>query len=261
MNHLDAKIKDYSINNKKILCDVGFDLNKGEMVVILGANGAGKSSIIKHLSSEIKNENSKIFFNNKLISEYDQVELAQKRAILSQKSEMSFSYSVIDIVLLGRIPYLRNNTFGDEDYLIAKSSLEHVGLLNSLDRDYKTLSGGEQQRVQLARTLTQIGYDLDNKIFLLDEPTNNLDLNYQYQVLSTLKKLSSKGLAVVAILHDLNLASRFADKVLLVKNGNVFSYGVPEIVLTEENIKDVFDHQVIVQKHPRLNHLVIISDY
>lgn len=258
---LKAKIDSYKIGQKELLKDIEFSLSKGEMLIVIGRNGAGKSTFLKHLTNEISHSASFIEVFQKPIKEFKEKELAQVRAILAQSTSLTFGYEVIEVVLLGRIPHNAKGNDSRKDYKIAKESLAKVGLSGYESRNYLTLSGGEQQRVHLARTLAQISETGKDRIFLLDEPTNSLDIAHQYSTLKLVKELSKEGVGTLAILHDLNLAAQFADKIIILHNGTIGAYGTPKEVLTKENILETFGHEVIVSNHPTIDCPLIISNF
>lgn len=249
----------FSINRKEILRDVSLTLAPGELLGIVGPNGAGKSTLLKLLVGDTSPTSGTIHLNERPLHQWDRRELAKRRGVLMQKSRLSFSFTVFEVVLMGRIPF---NTGSEkpEDYDIAEEALYQVGLENFADRLYTTLSGGEQQRVQLARILAQIwrakGGKADSdsigesRFLFLDEPTASLDLAYQQQTLQIAKSLTAENTAVLAILHDLNLASQFADRIVMLKDGQVANTGTPGEVLKPETIQNLFNTPVFVLPHP-----------
>jgi iron complex transport system ATP-binding protein len=180
-------------------------------------------------------------------------ELARRRAVLLQSSHLSFAFSVSEVVLMGRIPH-NHGAESTRDYHIAEQALAYVGLSAFADRLYHTLSGGEQ-RVHLARVLAQIWEPpaKDERYLLLDEPTSSLDLLYQQQVLSVARQFARAGTAVLIILHDLNLAAQYADRILMLKAGQARYTGTPQQVLTTHHIQEVYDTPVAVIRHPHSN--------
>lgn len=178
-----------SYSSKKILKDVGLRLDNKEFLGIIGPNGSGKSSFLKCIYRVVNPNSGIIYLDEKPLDEISYRETALKMAVFSQHNPCSFDFSVLDMVLLGRTPhkkFLENNN--EQDINIAKNALENVGLLNLANRKFSTLSGGEQQRVILARALTQ-----DTECLLLDEPTNHLDIKYQLQIMDIVKKNGKNG--------------------------------------------------------------------
>lgn len=232
----------YKIGEKTIIENINLEINCGEITTILGANGAGKSTLLKCLSGMIKQSDGEIFFDHKKIGDYSVKELAKKRAVLSQSNPVTFAFSVSEIVAMGRNPYSDRFEKGNEK--IIEEALKQVDALHLKNRIFFTLSGGEQQRVQLARVLVQI-WRREKAYLFLDEPTSALDLKHQYELLKIIKNLvKDYEIAVIAILHDINLAANFSDKAILLKAGKLFKYGLKKDVLNEENLAEIFDVQI-----------------
>lgn len=245
----------FSINNRDLLKNISLHLKSSEFVVILGRNGAGKSTLIKHLSGELGKQGVELFGTP--LTQINPTEVAKKRAILPQQASISFAYEVLDVVLLGRIPHNRRES--NTDRRIALDCLQRVGLAGYEERNIQTLSGGEQQRVHLARALAQLHSEASERVLLLDEPTSSLDLAYQHSTLRLAKELCSEGVGVLAILHDLNLAAQYASRVLILSDGQMIAKGTPQEALTCENIHKAYGHEVVVTKHPCLECPLIVS--
>lgn len=234
----------YMAGKKALLRDINLEVKQGELLAIIGANGAGKSTLMKLLSGDQKAHGGEIVFDDFNINRIPSARLAKKRAVLSQHNTISVSFTTEDIVLMGRYPHFEMKP-GPADMQIVKQVMADTGVQHLMGRDYSTLSGGEQQRVQLARVIAQI-YDVPGAYLFLDEPTNGLDLLYQQQILITARQLANKGYGVVAILHDINFASRYADRVLILKEGRKLALGTPDEVINTENIQQAFGVQVIL---------------
>ncbi|MEN0054639.1 MAG: ATP-binding cassette domain-containing protein, partial [Mucilaginibacter sp.] len=183
-----------------------------------------------------------IYFDKKHIDLYSIKELAQLRSVLSQHNTVSILFTVKELVLMGRYPYFENHP-STTDIEIVNKVMDETGITHLTGRDYNTLSGGEQQRVQLARVIAQI-YDRPNAILFLDEPTNGLDMLYQQQILQLARNMANRGYTVVSILHDINFAARYADQILILKNGKMIAFGPPLEVVNCENIHDAFNIKV-----------------
>lgn len=238
------KVKEltYRIGKKELVSQLNFEAAAGELVVILGANGAGKSTLMKLLCKEIEPSSGEILLDNKDLKTWKLAELAKQRAVLAQQNTISISFIVNELVMMGRYPHFQQQP-SDTDISIVREVMIETGITHLASRDYNTLSGGEQQRVQLARVLAQI-YDAKNACLFLDEPTNGLDLLYQQQMMELARKLANKGYCVVCILHDINFASRFADKIMMLKNGKMVAMGAPVDVINCENIHETFSINV-----------------
>lgn len=239
---IEVKNTSYSIGKKALVNEVSFHVQPGEMLAIIGANGAGKSTLLKLLCKEIKSDSGKILIRNKPIEAYKLDDLAKFRSVLAQNNTISVSFKVQELIMMGRYPHFDNRPT-EEDVAIVKKAMEETGVLAFADRDYNTLSGGEQQRVQLARVIAQI-YDQPQGILFLDEPTNGLDILYQQQILSLARGLADRGYCVVSILHDINFASRYAHKVLMLKQGRSIAFGPPREVINCVNIHHAFNIHV-----------------
>ncbi len=248
----------FSIAGRTLLDQIELDLTKGELLVVVGCNGAGKSTLLKNITGELSGRGDIRVFGEALESHRPK-ELARRRAVLAQHTHLSFGYEVEEVVLLGRIPHQRRQLETEEDREIARESLRRVGLESYATRNYLTLSGGEQQRVHLARVLAQLSGTEGDRLLLLDEPTSSLDLAFQHQVLRLSRQLSADGVGVLAVLHDLNLASQYADKIAVLAGGTVLAYGTPFSVLTPETIRKAFGHEVVVVNHPCLDCPLIVS--
>lgn len=241
----------WQVRGKHIVRDVSLQLHCGELLAIVGPNGAGKSTLLKLLTGDLKPSSGSVEIEKKQLNRWSLAELAKRRSVLLQQSRLSFGFSVEEVVLMGRMPHNRG-VETEQDYTISAEALELVGLSAFSDRTYTTLSGGEQQRVQLARVLAQIWETpVDGgRYLLLDEPTNSLDLAYQQQVLRIAKQLAANGTGVLAILHDLNLAAQYADRIVMLKDGCIVAEGHPHEVLNAKTIEMVFATPVSVLSHP-----------
>lgn len=240
---LEVKNLSTGYNGIDVVHDVSFDVNTGENLCILGANGCGKSTIIKAVSGYLPKK-GKIEIDGRDIEEMKRKELARKIGVMSQVSSIYFSYSVYETVLLGRYLHLKENSLkrpSKEDKEYIKECLQAVNLYDVKDKQINTLSGGQLQRVYLARTFAQ-----DPNIILLDEPTNHLDLKHQLELVEYLNDWTKrKNRAVIGVFHDINLAMTMADKVLLLDQGRVAAYGSKEEVLTSKKLQLTYGVDVV----------------
>lgn len=228
----------FEVRGRKLLDDISFSANAGEFWAIVGANGAGKSTLIKVLSAELTATSGSVHFHERELKKYKLKELARKRAVLAQQNNITLSFTSQEIVLMGRYPFYDADPT-QRDLAIVDMCLKKVGIGHLKSRLYPTLSGGEQQRVQLARALAQV-WEIENGLLLLDEPTTGMDLLHQYETFQLAKELTRKNFAVIAVIHDLNQALQYADRVLMLKGGRVHAIGAPEQVLTEQSIHEAF---------------------
>ena len=235
---IEAKNISVSIGKKHILEDISVQIENGKVTAILGPNGAGKSTLLKCLTGSQNANSGTIELDGKRLNDYSLNDLSTKRAVLSQSNPISFPFTALEIVMMGRNPYASSS---NEDHEIALKALESVHAIHLKGWVFPTLSGGEQQRVQLARVLAQL-WEQENAYLFLDEPTSALDLKHQHQLLSFVSKLSEeKHFAVCIIMHDLNLAMRYANHVILLKDGKLFAEGNTATTLNKGIIEEVFE--------------------
>ena len=231
-----------------VVQSVSFALETGKIIALLGANGAGKTTFLKSLNGNLPVAGGAIVLHGKSISEYSRREIAREIAVIAQETATSFPVSVLEFVLAGRFAQT-SAAFGwetEKDLQIALRSLDDCDLKNYENRLMNRLSGGERQRVVLARALTT-----EAKILLLDEPTANLDLAHQALLFRLIKsRCETSDSAAIVITHDINLASEFADEIILLKNGAIQSKGAPETVLMTENLQKVFNVRVLLDENP-----------
>jgi iron complex transport system ATP-binding protein len=230
-----------------VVQDVSFNLEAGKIIALLGGNGAGKTTVLKSLNGGLPIAKGLISLRGKPVNEFSRREIAREIAVIAQETETKFPVSVLEFVLAGR--FAHGTAFGwetESDLQIALNSLEQCDLSNYENRLMNQLSGGERQRVVLARALTT-----EARILLLDEPTANLDLAHQALLFRLIKeRCESCESAAIVITHDINLASEFADEIILLKNGAIAAKGAPETVLTTENLQQVFNVKVLLDENP-----------
>ena len=227
------------INDKNILKDVDFISSAGEMTFILGPNGAGKSTLLKCLSGILKPNAGQITLDGQALAELSLNNLAKKRAVLSQSNTVDFPFTAVEIVMMGRNPH-SNGYHNEKDSEIVDEVLTTVDAYALKNRVFSTLSGGEQQRIQLARVLAQVWGEKDAHL-LLDEPTTALDLKHQHQILQCLKTLATeKQWTIIIVIHDLHLAKMYSDHIVFMQNGEVFKH-ISANAFHPENISAVFE--------------------
>lgn len=225
----------FSYNGFSALEDVNLELGLGEVLGIVGPNGSGKSTLLKCMNRILKTKQNTVMIDGKDVATIGLKELAKLMGYVPQNSKNIFPFTVFDVVLMGRRPYIQWS-LGRSDKEIVAQILEYLGIGDLGMRYFNELSGGEQQKVIIARALAQ-----QPEIMLLDEPTSSLDIRHQLEILCILRTLAqSKHCSVIISIHDLNLASRFSDRLFLLKDGSIFAAGTPESVMTEENIEAVY---------------------
>ncbi len=237
------------IGHTTLIEDISLTIPPGKIVALVGANGAGKSTLLRVLAGELSPTSGTVHVAERPLSAWDKRDLAKVRAILPQASGLAFGFTAFEVVLMGRTPHV-NSHETRQDHLIALSAMRLTHTDHLVGRVYTTLSGGERQRVQLARVLAQIWQGSSPRYLLLDEPTNNLDLAHQHTTLHLAQQFAARGVGVLAILHDLNLAAQVADHILVLKAGRMYAAGTPTQVLTTEVIQAAFDLPVLIQPHP-----------
>lgn len=242
-----------------IIKEISFDIKRGEFLGIIGPNGSGKSTLLRLMSRVLFPQQGEILFEGKDILALKLKELCQKIAFVPQDTVISFSFSVWEIVLMGRIPHIgRLKPETKKDFEIADNALSLTDSLHLKDKKVDQLSAGERQRVIIAKSLAQ-----EPRLLFLDEPTSHLDIGHQIQILDLLKRLNQKkGLTVVMVLHDLNLASEYCHQLILLNEGRIFKQGHPFEVLTYQNIEAVYKTVVVVNKNPVSSnpYIILISE-
>lgn len=239
------------LGENHILKGLDIHAKKKEFVGIIGPNGSGKSTLLKCIYRILKPSTGAIFLDDKNIKDFSTKETAKKMAVVAQHNNYNFDFTVAEIVLMGRAPHKRfMEKDNAEDYRIMEESLEKVGMIDYAKRSFSNLSGGEKQRIILARALAQKA-----ECIILDEPTNHLDIKYQLQFMATVKKL---GVTVISAIHDLNVAALYCDKIYAMKAGKLVSYGTPKEVLTKEIIKSLYDVDVKVSEDEETGLLNVI---
>lgn len=239
MNVIEIEKLAFSYGKRKILNEINLNIEKGKLTGVLGPNGCGKTTLLKNILGYLKSESGNIRIFEKNSKKYTSKEKARVISLVPQKSNLVSAMEVEDFVLMGRLPHLESEWGGytKKDRDITLNSLNELGLLEFAKRKAPTLSGGEFQRVLLARALTQ-----NSEIILLDEPTSALDLNHALELMSKLKEIIQKrGKTAVAVLHDLNLASMFCDDIVMLKDGRVHCKGTPKEVINCKNLKEIYN--------------------
>lgn len=230
---LEVRAIAFDYPSRTILNGVTIQVQPQQFVGIIGCNGCGKSTLLKIIYRVLQAKQGEVFYKGVNIKAYSLKEMARKIAVVGQFNETLFDTTVLDVVLMGRIPFKsRWQAFDETDYQLARTSLEKVDMLAYQDKSLSTLSGGEKQRIFLARALTQ-----QPELIILDEPTNHLDIRFQLEILRIVKSLH---IGVLATMHDLSLIANFCDYVYALKDTQVYDAGNPKAVLTPEQIHVIF---------------------
>jgi len=238
-----------------VLKNINFVVNSGEFLGILGPNGSGKTTLLRGISRVLKPKKGAILIDEKDVYTMKTADVAKQMAVVPQTTPITFDFTVLEVVLMGRNPHMgRFQMEGKQDLEIAKNAMELTRTWEFADRSVTELSGGERQRVIIARALTQ-----EPRILLLDEPTTHLDISNQLEIMDLIKNLcETKNLLIVAVFHDFNLAARYCDSIILLKEGKIVAAGKSEDTLTSENVRKVFSVDTIVKKHPVTGYLHVI---
>ncbi len=228
----------FSYNGHKVLNDISFKTQQGSFCAILGRNGSGKTTLIHCLNKILTPASGQILLHGRDITSFSRSDIARQISLVPQEHLDIFPYKVIDVIIMGRAPFLKiAESPGENDYEIGINALKELNIEHLANKNFNRISGGERQITLLARALAQT-----TKIMLLDEPTNHLDFNNQYHLLSSIKKLcESKGLNIIASMHDPNMAAVFADNVIMIKNGKIMVQGGAQSVMNQENISKLYD--------------------
>ncbi|WP_141733512.1 heme ABC transporter ATP-binding protein [Oligoflexus tunisiensis] len=248
-------------NSRYLLQDISVELPAGQLTVVLGPNGAGKSTFLRLCSKEMLPTSGHIDLHDRNLQSWSTEELALFRGVLSQSLPMTFPMQVTELVLMGRYPHKTRRALDERDHEIVQHALADCNVQHLTQRSTQFLSGGEMQRTQTARVLAQIWeqHAEHPRVLLLDEPTASLDPAYQHLCLMKARQLADQGVCVVAILHDLNLAARYADHIVFLKEGRLAGAGPMREMMREAMLEKVFSVDIRTVHDPRLEHPLIVT--
>ncbi len=240
---LQTKNLTFSYGEKEAVKNVSLHVNEGEFVGLIGPNGSGKSTILKNIYRGLLPDSGTITLDGENLLTMPYKKSALKMAVVGQENDVPFDFLVEEIVAMGRSPHKKLfDIDSPHDKEIVHHALEHLGMENMAKRSYLHLSGGEKQRVLIARAIAQ-----ESDFFILDEPTNHLDISYQMQIFDFIKRLN---VTVLSAIHDLNMAALYCDRIYILKDGMIVLHGTPEEILTPENIFNIYGVRSSVEKHP-----------
>ena len=244
---IDLRSVSFRYRQDWVLQDISFRIERGEFIGVIGPNGSGKSTLLKILCRLLSPQKGEVLLDLASLREMNQRDIAKRMAVVPQEAYSLFPFRVIEIVLMGRSPYLGHLMFeGARDFEIAKKAMDWTETLSISERFIDELSGGERKRVFIARALAQ-----EPEVILLDEPTANLDIHHQVDFLDLILNLNrEKGLTIAMASHDLNIASEYCDRLILLREGRIYKIGSPREVITRENIEEVYGCAVWVDENP-----------
>lgn len=248
------KVTNVSLNRgtRTVISDASLEVPAGQCVALVGPNGSGKSTLLAGITGDLPAATGEIMINNSAISDLDNLELAQLRAVMTQHVSVSFGFVVREVVTMGRSPW-RGTPTSDQDDAIVDQCLADMDITDLADRPVQALSGGELARVAMARVLAQT-----TPILILDEPTAALDLKHQQDLLNCVRHHTETGGAALIVLHDLTLTAAYADQVGVLSEGQLVAFGTPQEVLVPEVLNEVYSTKILTLKHPRTGKPLII---
>jgi len=249
---LSLKSVSLKLDNRQILKDVSLEINEGEIVSVIGPNGAGKSTLLNVLTGDISPDSGDIIYDNKQLNKISIQERAFTRSVMSQMQTLVFNFNVKDVIEMGWLQR-GNSDFSSNFSMAFEAVTTECNVHNLVHRKFNSLSGGEQRRVHFARTLLQLwrpSQSNDPRYLLLDEPTANLDLSSEMLLMNILKARASSNIGILIILHDLNLASHFADKIAIMKDGEIKAFGKPEEIMTDDFLTSIYEVPIKVKYDP-----------
>ena len=249
---LSLKSVSLKLDNRQILKDVSLEINEGEIVSVIGPNGAGKSTLLNVLTGDISPDSGDIIYDNKQLNKISIQERAFTRSVMSQMQTLVFNFNVKDVIEMGWLQR-GNSDFSSNFSMAFEAVTTECNVNNLVHRKFNSLSGGEQRRVHFARTLLQLwrpSQSNDPRYLLLDEPTANLDLSSEMLLMNILKARASSNIGILIILHDLNLASHFADKIAIMKDGEIKAFGKPEEIMTDDFLTLIYEVPIKVKYEP-----------
>ena len=245
---------------KAILTNVSLHILSGRVTALIGPNGAGKSTLLKVVSGDEKPSGGSISIDSTFLDNLSATELAKIRSVMTQSSQIVFDFLTEEVVALGLAFGRALNS--EHNRLLIDEVVETCGIRPLLGRVFRTLSGGEQQRVLFARAVAQISEPMREKVnryIFLDEPTSSLDVLHELSLLRHVQKIKGKGVGILIVMHDLNMAARFADEICVLQAGKVVSFGKARDVMTNDLLSHVYKTPISVEEHPKLKHLVVYT--
>ena len=237
----------WKFGDRQILSDITLAIDKGKFYSIIGPNGSGKTTLLRNIAKSLEPAENSVYVDNIDITSLNSREMAKKLSVVPQNTSIDFEFTVTDIVLMGRSPYMKRfQSESNEDMEIAERAMRVTNTWHLKEKSINEISGGERQRVIVARALAQ-----DTGIMLLDEPVSQLDIQHQIELMETIHLLiKTRDLTVISVMHDLNLAAQYSDYLILINEGRIVCQGTPEQVITKENIESVYKLESYIMKNP-----------
>ena len=249
---LNLKSVSLKLDNRQILKDISLEINESEIVSVIGPNGAGKSTLLNVLTGDITPDSGDTIYDNRQLNKISIQERAFTRSVMSQMQTLVFNFNVKDVIEMGWLQR-GNSDFSSNFTMAFEAVTTECNVHNLIHRKFNSLSGGEQRRVHFARTLLQLwrpSQSNDPRYLLLDEPTANLDLSSEMLLMNILKARASSNVGILVILHDLNLASHFADKIAIMKDGEIKAFGKPEEIMKDNFLTSIYEVPITVKYEP-----------
>ena len=250
----------FSVGSKSILNGISLQADRGAFVGVLGPNGAGKSTLLKIISGELEPTKGSVRWLNQSLTHWKVDELAKSRGVLNQKSHISAPLENREVVMMGRYPHFKHQP-GCEDHQIVDQAMQRTATHPLQHKMYPVCSGGEQQRLHVARVWAQLygAPTATPKLFLLDEPLNNLDVNHQHNMMQLAREFAEAGNVVIAVMHDINLAALYMNRLIFLKEGELVADGHPNELIKSELLEQVYDYPMHVMDHPTLNRKMAVQ--
>ena len=250
---ISCKNLQFSYKTRQIINDISLQFDEGHLYGILGPNGCGKTTLLKLLIGILKQNYGQVYIDEINLKKFSIRDIAKRLAMVNQINYIEFDYKVSEIIKMGRYSHInRFSNESEEDKQIVNEVIDQLKLTKLKDRKFNHLSGGEQQKVIIARAIAQ-----KTKILMLDEPTSHLDINFQLEFMNLFRTYVNKGLIVIVVLHDLNIAAQYCDKIILMNKGNIVDFGVIQNVLTKQNIQKIYGIDAVIRKNNFTNSIYI----
>ncbi len=246
----------YATGGTRLIEDINLEIDNASITVLIGPNGAGKTTLLRAVSGELVPDSGNILLDGDNIADIELEQRAKRIAFLTQQSVLDFPFKGHEVIQMGRIPHL---TGREHNHEVVRAVKDACQLQDLSERTFTTLSGGEQQRIQIGRILCQVWDQMETAWILFDEPTSALDLAHQLVFFKVVKSLVQRGASVILVLHDINLAARFADYIVLMSDGRILASGPPSAVINSDNIQEAFSVEIDLIKGEGIERPMILA--